>query len=351
MNYLDSFSATAEKKQEVWQFAVGNKVVPVLEYIATGDKVLDDGGVILETALDTFQSQYPEWKKHMFWDRYPDRIHLLKALRLQTNGTCSIQAAVLLAHMLATLDHKEPINVGMMDVGSLLRQSFPDDIDELQAYLSPKFQGFAMLHVIPYVFDLATPAEWTAFPIVDNSDSIDVSAVYKSLFEIKLHDRPAIVGKFHVTAPFMDKTKISFGDHDARMLTEFNERCHRDAKTGDKPPQKVLHAMVAVGARRDSNGTMWIALQNFWADKIFVEVSYAYLAAAGAELIFINKRVTSLPHLHGVNIGLHLHAETCADKSCGVYEPCLAQALSYEERSGKLGGIIATGTAADKEQQ
>ncbi len=193
-----------------------------------------------------------------------------------------------------------------------------------------------MRQVVPYVFDLATSADWSVLSVVDNADFHDVGRVYKSQFEAKLRNRPAIVSKFQVSEQFMDKTKTSFGDHDARLLAEFNERCHRGQTTrgvkrltGDKKPLN-LHAMVAVGARRDPDGTLWIAMQNFWADKIFVEVSYAYLAAAGAELIFINKPVPSLPRIAGVNIGFHLHSETCADKSCGVDEPCLTQVPSDE---------------------
>jgi hypothetical protein len=74
------------------------------------------------------------------------------------------------------------------------------------------------------------------------------------------------------------------------------------------------HSMVMVGYRR-CNSRNFFLLQNWWQNKVFVEVDAQYLRACGAIVTFCNLPQTLIPDNFDTN--LHRHVEAAHD-SCEI---------------------------------
>ena len=116
----------------------------------------------------------------------------------------------------------------------------------------------------------------------------------------ELRSYPALVSNFKVSPEFHETAGVSFdGTHD------LDTNC------------KGMHSMLLIGARRevDVGGDIkyFFLLQNWWAERFFIEVSAEYLYSSEAIISFVEEEVMEIPNKFACTYSSY--AETIMDTS------------------------------------
>lgn len=117
--------------------------------------------------------------------------------------------------------------------------------------------------------------------------------------ELKFY--PALVSNFKVSPEFQ-KEGVSFsGLHNL-----------------DNADCKGMHSMLLIGGRSEvvensDDSKFFFLLQNWWADRFFIEVSAEYLYSSEATISFVEEEVEEIPG--GFACTNSPYSETCIDTS------------------------------------
>ena len=220
----------------------------------------------------------------LFWENYLELKDLL-VVRMMSNdamGSCHTQATVCTQHYVVAVNqfllNNKTDNVGMITIPSLLRHKL-NTCDLLRNYLFSEKGGKALQDLglicdLPMTHDLST---LTPEPLFTPKE------VFCNHVMDRLKRQPALVHRFAMidrSGFAISNGKVSFSAADVHT---------------DRSIYEELHAMVLVGMRRDDEGQYWFLMQNWWSEKLFVEVSYEFLMAADASITFVNKPIVDIP--------------------------------------------------------
>ncbi len=276
----------------------------VLKTLCCGEEII---GSDLESEIKLFRQRVPGWSEdnaRMFFDSYPDEVRKeLMVLKTQSNGTCAALTVVTAHHDIVVCNRHhlgmELKGIGMIDVPGLLRSIF-NTPESLSNYLSYDFKGLLTEKLLRQLYGNVTRRDLD----INRPDKHSTAEMYCALWVERLEKAPMVVTMFvHDDLNTVDK--FSYGDEDAVAVLD----SHQQMDEG--------HAMLMVGSRVDSNGTVWFALQNWWPNKIFVEMTFDYLRAVEASVIHVEKRITDINTVFNVELNYHKSLHTCLDKGRG----------------------------------
>lgn len=181
--------------------------------------------------------------------------------RMSTSVLSYMHAPIVLQHYLVCRTNSQKKRVGMLDAISYMRNNFTTEQLERQVFAN---EGGASISFLRDILDPETQI---------SSGSIDLIKFDETLRQYG----PLLVSQFEVYEDFLRMNKFSY-DNPVR---------------GNKQGE---HAMLIVGMRMDGD-TLKFLLQNWWADKQFVEVSYYYLRQCSRPgvISFVNTPQKEIP--------------------------------------------------------
>ena len=167
--------------------------------------------------------------------------------RLRIKGMCYISAPIMLQHYLVAIHQPD---VGMIDMRALILQHF--DGEELRKNI--------------FDHDNCSSLELLRKILLPGSNIFPCHPDGYEAFLVRFG--PGLVSNFSVHADFYAANAVSF---DGEPSGPFIGR----------------HAMVLLGARRDTKGKRWFLLQNCWTTSQFVEVSAEYMGHCKPTVYFV----------------------------------------------------------------
>jgi len=226
--------------------------------------------------FDAFVQTYPEWSSamtsfvfHRDHESTKNKQHVLKE-RIIPSGLCYMHASTILQHYLVSM-HPQVEHAPTLDIPSYLRKHmssrslykhiWDDEGDSsLDFLLSILHENVSHRDVITY---------HPQYLIKSQAD------ICSNLMQ----HGPALVSNFKVYDSFTSANKQHLGIPQGDYLGN--------------------HSMVLIGSRTDVNGCYRFLLQNWWANKPYVEVDFMYLVNCSAEIHFITVPQSEMGNFDG----------------------------------------------------
>jgi hypothetical protein len=206
-----------------------------------------------------------------------DKLLLLRVT--PSNELCSLIAPAVLQHYLVSLDCLRKglkFNFSMIDTLGFINKYWKSD---RIANFIERDHGESSIY---FLRDITKEADQSRLIIPSIQSQSLHDDTCNEIFR-KLKSGPALVSMFRVYEKFVDSEEISFTAN--------------NMKETDRGAFLGFHSMVLIGMRKPITvgGEYTFLLQNWWLDKLFVEVSSSYMAMTGAFIVFVKSNLTSIP--------------------------------------------------------
>jgi hypothetical protein len=199
--------------------------------------------------------------------------------RVQKAGLCSMHAPAVLQHYLVARSGVKPAFNGMADISTVVRKCFTTE--QLTNHI---VNGESRASHI-FLKSLLLP----------NSEVTHISPAFVTRAFLLTYG-PVLVSRFQVFDDFFQSKSCVFDTW------------------GGTGSIRGWHAMVLIGVRIDEAGNKFFLLQNWWAQRQFIEVSLSYLEQSNATLYYVKTPQTSFPPNVKVNWVISFaETESCVD--------------------------------------
>ena len=255
-------------------------------------RIVETGEVSSNEAhgFENFLIKHSVWQKDVSFVVFRDHILLenKNAYReaCQLSSLCYTIGSSMMFYLLVTMQTNDV--VGMVDISEYLRKHM--DSEGLRNHIE-KNVGGASIEFLRTLLQLPNQNTFEKPSIM----SCDIPQYMKTY-------GPGLISSFEVWSDFYDQTKDTHYGQPFGVIIGY-------------------HSMLLIGYRVDTNGKILYLLQNWWVNKIFVEVDPEYLRACGAIITFVTSQHTKVPDAFTMNY--HKHVES-------LFDAC--EFLPYEDK-------------------
>lgn len=272
---LDEHENTKTRKLKIKHLFADHRAKERLKRIVeTGETSLNK-----LNGFDQFVQRHPEWSNpETSWVLFRDH-PLLKdkkhayVERVQKSGLCYMHGPVVMQHYLVSMWTET--NAGMVDIVDYLRKHMSSESLINHIFQNAGGYSIAFLQSILGLKDHSCLEK----PSIKSTDLPEYLHKYGA----------GLVSNFEVWSCFHCET------------IDVHEGYPKGQRVGN-------HSMVLIGYRYDSNNKIKYLMQNWWTNKLFVEMDAEYAHTCGAQLAFSNIKHEYIPLSFETNFSQHIEA-------------------------------------------